>query len=165
MRNPPEALAAMTDSEAGVRAVEATIHYVAVDSRINRRFVAPGAEHNTGRFEPHRVPVRDGRAIHRQFALDVQGFVLSRRPSAVTDFFDTEEVERIYPAEAVETIRSLTGASCVAELGWVIRTSGDLAKHQRKRTEFTLRGGVQPPAADAHVDFTPARAESLARTL
>ena len=42
--------------EAGARTVETDITYVARDSKINRRFVAPGVECNTGRYETHRVP-------------------------------------------------------------------------------------------------------------
>jgi hypothetical protein len=156
----------MAAIESEPRAVEATINYVAQGSFINRRFVAPGVEHNTGRYEAHRVPVRDGRTVRGDFSLDVQGFVLAERPSAVSDFFDREQVERLYPAEAVETVRSLTGATRVAPLGWMLRTSGDVAKHQRPSAAgYTHRGGVQPPAGEAHVDFTPARAVPLARTV
>jgi hypothetical protein len=156
----------MAAEQPGARTVEATINYVARGSFINRRFVAPGVERNTGRYEAHRVAVRDGRALRDQFSLDLQGFLLADRPSAVTDFFDREQVERLYPGEVVDIVRSLTGATRVAPLGWMIRTSGDVSKHQREtKGSYTHRGGVQPPAGEAHVDFTPARAEPLARTV
>jgi hypothetical protein len=156
----------MATEQSEARTVEATINYVARGSFINRRFVAPGVEHNTGHYEAHRVAVHDGRALRAQFSLDVQGFALADRPSAVADFFDREQVDRLYPGEVVDIVRSLTGATRVAPLGWMIRTSGDVAKHQREAKEgYTHRGGVQPPAGEAHVDFTPARAEPLARTV
>ena len=47
----------------------------------------------------------------------------------------------------------------------MVRTSGDVARHQRQAVGYTHRGGVQPPAGEAHVDFTPARAEPLARAV
>jgi len=153
----------MAESEPEARTVEATINYVAPGSFINRRFVAPGVEHNTGHYESHRVEVRDARPIQSRFSLDVQGFVLAERPSAVTDFFDRDQVERLYPDEVVAIVRSLTGATRVAPLGWMVRTSGDVSKHQRPSASgYTHRGGVQPPAGEAHVDFMPTRAESLA---
>jgi hypothetical protein len=168
----------MTASEPAARTVEATINYVAQGSFINRRFVAPGVEHNTGRYEAHRVTMRDGRPLHSLFTLDIQGFVLAERPSAGTDFFDRDQVERLYPYEVVDIVRSLTGATRVATLGWMLRTSGDVARHQRASRRgsagaelrpptgaYTHRGGVQPPAGEAHVDFMPTRAESLARTI
>jgi hypothetical protein len=148
-----------------VREVEAPINYVARGSFINRRFVAPGIEHNTGRYETHRVIVRDGRPLREDFSLDVQGFVLAERPSQVRDFFNKEEIERLYPGEVVASVLALTGATRVAPIGWMVRTSGDVARHQRQAVGYTHRGGVQPPAGEAHVDFTPARAEPLARAL
>ena len=151
--------------DAGVRTVQAEISYVSPTSLINRRFVAPGVECNTGQYETHRVPVRDGRAVKDRFRLDVHGFMLAERPSAVRDFFDQDQVERIYPGEVEETVKALTGASRVALMSWMIRTSGDLAKHRREIVGYTHKGGVQPPASEAHVDFTPRRAEQLARDL
>lgn len=156
----------MTASEPEARTVEATITYVAQGSFINRRFVAPGVEHNTGRYEAHQVALRDARPFQSLFTLDVHGFVLAQRPSAVTDFFDRDEVERLYRNEVADIVRSLTGATRVAALGWMVLTSGDVARHQRQPTgSYTHRGGVQPPAGEAHVDFMPARAESLARAV
>jgi hypothetical protein len=154
-----------TATEPTAKTLEAEINYLAPGSFINRRFVAPGIEHNTGRYEAHRVVVRDGRPLSDSFSLDVHGFVLARSATAVSDFFDKEEVERLYPAEAVAAVQALTGATRVAPLGWMVRTSGDASEHQKQTTGYTHRGGVQPPAGEAHVDFTPARAESLARTV
>ena len=73
------ATSATASVEDNVRAVETTITYVAPGSFVNRRFVAPGIERNTGRYEAHRVLVRDGRSIAEHFSLDVHGFVLARR--------------------------------------------------------------------------------------
>ena len=155
----------MSESEPDVRSVEAAIRYVASGSFINRRFVAPGIEHNTGQYESHTVAVRDGRSIQDSFSLDVQGFALANRPSRVRDFFDKEHVDEVYPGEVIEAVRALTGATRVAPLGWMVRTSGDVARHQKQTSGYTHRGGVQPPAGEAHVDFTPARAAPLARTI
>lgn len=155
----------MEESKAEVRTVEAAISYVAPGSHINRRFVAPGVERNTGRYELHQVPIRDARESPDPFSLDVQGFVLARHRSAVADFFDKDEVDRAYPGEVVEIVKSLTGATRVVPLGWMVRTSGDLSKHQRQTVGYTHKGGVQPPAGEAHVDFTPDRAETMARAL
>ncbi len=151
------------DAEAPIRTVEAEINYLAPDSTINRRFVAPGVEVNTGTFVPHRVPIRDGRPLKGRIGLDTHGFVLADRPSAVGDFFDRAEVDRIYPGEVVESVRALTGASSVAPLGWVVRTSGDLSA--RRKEVGHPHGGMQPPASDAHVDMTPDRAERMARAI
>jgi hypothetical protein len=151
-------------SEPEIRVVEADMSHVAPDSRINRRFVAPGVEHNTGTYETHKVQIRDGRPIADRFSLDVEGFTLARRPSAIADFFDKEAVDRLYPDEVVETVKALTGASAVAPMGWMIRTSGDLSRFKRETVGYSHKGGVQPPAGEAHVDFTPDRADRVAQT-
>jgi hypothetical protein len=155
----------MNDAEAHARTVDAAITYVSDGSFVNRRFVAPGIEHNTGRYETHRVQIRDARAIQDHFNLDIHGFVLARRPSGVQDFYDKDAVDRIYPGEVVDIVEGLTGASRIVVQGWMVRTSGDLSKHVRPTVGYTHKGGVQPPASEAHVDFTPERADRLARDL
>jgi hypothetical protein len=154
---------ALADVEDGARCVETEITYVAPGSFINRRFVAPGVEHNTGKYEAHRVIVRDGRPIAGHFTLDTHGFVLTKSRSAVRDFYDKEEVDRVYPEEVAETVKALTGATRVATVGWMVRTSGDLSKYVRPSSGYTHRGGVQPPAGEAHVDTAPDRADRMAQ--
>lgn len=148
-----------------VRTVEGVINYVAADSLINRRFVVPGTEHNTGRFEPRKVTIRDGRLIKDRITLDTHGFALAERPSAVADFDDKAEVDRLYPDEVAESVKAMTGASRVAVLGWVLRTSGEIAEQGKRKRQFDMHGMTQPPASDAHVDMTPDRADRMARGL
>ena len=148
-----------------VRSVQADISYLAPGSHINRRFVAPGVEVNTGTYEKHRMEVRDGRSIAEQFSLDKHGFVIARHNSAVRDFFDSKEVDAVYPDEVVQVVRRLTGADRVATRGWMVRTSGDRGKRQRKVVGYTHSGGVQPPASEAHVDFSPEVADRMARQI
>ena len=153
----------MDDLEQMARSVDAQIMYVARGSFINRRFVAPGVEHNTGRYEAHTVKIRDARPIADHFKRDTHGFELVRHVSAVRDFFDRDEVNDLYPAEVGEAVKTLTGATRVATLGWMVRTSGDLTRFKRDAAGYTHSGGVQPPAGEARVDMTPDRAERLAR--
>jgi hypothetical protein len=133
--------------------VEAYLDYLVPTSRINRRYVAPGAELNTGRYAAQRVLVRNGRPLSDRLNLDAHGFVLARRPSAVVDFKDKARVEALYPAEVERSVKDLTGADLVAPLGYMLRTSGKTGN------------GVQPPASEAHVDMTSDRAGRLAAML
>lgn len=148
--------------EQTARSVDAQIMYVERGSFINRRFVAPGVEHNTGRYEAHTVKVRDARPIAEHFKLDTHGFELVRHVSAVRDFFDREQVDALYPGEVAAAVKALTGAARVATLGWMARTSGDLTRFKRRTVGYTHSGGVQPPAGEAHVDTAPDRAERMA---
>ena len=153
------------DIEAGVRSVEAEINYLLPGPDINRRFVSAGVEVNTGSYGPFKVRVRDGRAIRKHFTLDTHGFVLADRPSAVTDFYNKEEVDRLYPAEVAESVKALTGATFVAPGGWMLRNSGDMSRFKRADGPYTHQGGVQPPAGEAHIDTEPSRADRQARAI
>jgi hypothetical protein len=131
--------------------VEAEILYLAPNSTLNRRYVAPGIDVNTGQFEPHRVVIRNGRPFQDQFTLATHGFTLSQHRSHVDDFADKAAVDGVYPGEIVDIVKTLTGADLVAPLGWIVRTA-----------DATAGGVTQPPASDAHVDFTPTRAAGYA---
>ncbi len=69
-----------TSTELPVSEVEADLLYLAPDSTLNRRFVAPGIDVNTGRFEPHRVLIRNGRPAQSEFTLDTHGFTIAAAP-------------------------------------------------------------------------------------
>src|SRR5581483_1923809 len=130
--------------------VTAEINYLLPDGpAINRRFAAPGVEVNTGRYGPYPVRIRDGRPIRERLTLDHHGFRLVPHKSAVRDFFDNDEVGRIYPQEVSDAVRALTGASFVAVMGWMARTSDDLSKFKQPAAGYAHQGGVQPPAGEA----------------
>jgi len=131
-----------TDSTAGN--IEADLTYLASDSHINRRFVAPGLEINTGRYETHRVTIRNARPFQDNITLDTHGFQLVRSPSAVRDFTAKAEVDEIYGKEVEALIRSVTGATGVVLLGGAVRTA-----------DAYEGGPTQAPAAEVHVDFYP----------
>lgn len=152
--------------DTGIRTVEAEINYLKPGGpAINRRFVSAGVEVNTGTYGPYRVTMRDARPIKDRFTLDKSGFVLLDSKSAVKDFFDKEEVDRLYPDEAVKAVQAATGADFVAPMGWMVRTSGDLSKYKQQTVGYQHRGGVQPPAGEAHIDTSPQRADMNARAL
>jgi hypothetical protein len=136
-----------TSKELPAHAVEADLFYLAPDSTLNRRFVAPGIDVNTGRFEPHRVLIHNARPVQDQFTLDTHGFTIAPHRSRVADFTDKAAVDALYPGEIIEIVKTLTGADLVVPLAAIVRTA-----------DATAGGPTQPPASDAHVDFTPTRA-------
>jgi hypothetical protein len=156
---------AEVDLESSVRVVEAQINYLLPGPPINRRFVSAGVEVNTGKYGPFNVKIRDGRPIKRHFRLDTHGFMLTDHSSAVRDFYRQEDVDRLYPNEVSEAVKSLTGANFVAVMGWMIRNSGDLSSFRRDAGPYVHQGGVQPPAGEAHIDTHPDFADQHARTL
>ncbi len=154
------------DRDRGVRSVATHINYLTPDGpKVNRRFVSAGVEMNTGIYAPYPVTVRDGRTIAERFTLDTHGFALLAHKSVVADFMDKDEVDRIYADEAAEAVKAATGADFVEPMGWMVRTAGDLSKYRRPVKGYTHKGGVQPPAGEAHIDTSPQRAERNARAV
>ena len=151
------------DIEDTAREVRTTIRFVDPGNFVTRRYVSAGKEMNTGTYSDHEVTVRDGMPIRDHFELDVHGFVIAKKPSAVTDFHDKDMVDRLYEAEVAADVKRLTGADKVVTRGWMIRTSADLSEQAKKKVEgYQHRGGIQPPAGEAHVDLDPSTARMMA---
>ena len=142
------------DVEETARQAPALIRYLGPDDYVTRRYVKQGAEMNTGDYFDYEMVVRDGMPIRDHFTLDAHGFMIARHESAVTDFNDKADVDAKYLAETEAAVKALTGASCVAAQGWMIRTSADLSQRAGEKTEnYQHSGGIQPPAGEAHVDY------------
>lgn len=133
--------------------VETTIDYLIPTSRINRRFWAPGKEYNTGIYKPYPVTIRNARLAGEPFTLDRHGFCLARHDSNVTDWEANYGPDSQYAGEVADVVKRLTGADLVINMGGMVRTSG-LTSDTR-----------QPPAAEAHVDFTTRSAQRIAEML
>jgi len=129
--------------QADVRTVTGELSYLDPRSTVLRRFTAPGESVNTGTYRAYQVPIRDGRPVQHQFTLDRNGFEITGHASAVTDFTDRGEVDRVYVGEVAEFVRARTGADRVATLGWVLRRSAAAADN-----------ASQPQAALVHDDFS-----------
>jgi hypothetical protein len=132
--------------------VQSTIDYLVPTSRINRRFWAPGKEFNTGIYAPQNVIVRNAR-LAGPFTLDDHGFCLGHHHTDITDWERNYGPDTPYAGEVGEVAKRLSGADFVVPMGGMIRNS--------RKTSAT----VQPPAAEAHVDFTQRCAERIAGNL
>jgi hypothetical protein len=139
-------------AETGADAVRTTIDYLVPTSRVNRRFWAPGKELNTGTYASYEVTIRNARQAG-PFRLDEHGFCLSRHVSQISEWDKNYGADSPYAAEVREVVTNLTAADLVVPMGGMIRDS--------RQTSST----VQPPAAEAHVDFTQRSAERIADRL
>ena len=98
-------------------------------------------------LEPHKMPIHDLRPVAGELSLDVQGFALAEHRSAVRDFWDDDEVRRVYYPEAEAFLKQVTGASRVFIFDHL----------QRRRVpglQDRARGGPRQPATRVHVDHT-----------
>ena len=56
------------------------------------------------------MPIHDARPVADRVSLDANGFALVNHRSAVRDFFDDEEVRRVYYPEVERVVKQATGA-------------------------------------------------------
>ena len=147
--------------QAGIRYTIAT-----GEKLVNETFGPNNIRRRTsGREELRQVEVLDGRG--RTFSLEENGFVFVEHKTAVRDFFDQAELERVYYAEVAALIRDVSGAKRVHVFDHTLR-SGDEAEREARL--------VREPVLSAHNDYTewsgpnrvrevlPEEAESLLKT-
>jgi hypothetical protein len=130
--------------------VEAELNYLVPMAERPRYYAyEPGPEDAPPnmKHEAHRVPIYDMRTIRSEISLDRQGFALVDQKSAVKDFWDDDEVRRVYYPEAERFIAEATGASRVFIFDHL----------QRRRVPGLVdrsRNGPRQPATRVHVDHT-----------
>jgi len=106
-----------------------------------------GEPKSTALPEPHQVPIFDGRLVAKSFSLDREGFELLRHPTVVRNFYDDEEVKRVYYPLAEAFIRATLRADRVVIFDHTVR--------RRVEGAPDIRGaGPRQPATRVHVDQT-----------
>jgi len=91
--------------------------------------------------DDHTVRIENMRRHASALSVDRNGFVLLTEPSAVTDFYDPEQVRTLYYAEIETLVKRLLGAEKVLVFGEIARSDG------------TTTGEGRRPAYGAHVDY------------
>ena len=115
-----------------------------------------GEPKSTALPEPHQVPILDGRAVADSFSLDREGFALVRHPTAVRDFYDDQEVRKVYYPAAEAFIRATLRADRVVIFDHTVR--------RRVEGAADIRGaGPRQPATRVHVDQTDASGANRVR--
>ncbi len=115
-----------------------------------------GEDKPLGTFEPHRVTIHDARPLADRLDLDVQGFAIRRCDTAVKDFYDADEVRRVYYPEMETLVKKVTGAVKAIVFDHTIRVDDGGLQTERK---------VRAPVRNVHNDFTVAAAEQRVRDL
>jgi len=99
---------------------------------------------SSGSEDRHRVEIADGRGA-ADLSLDRNGFVLVEHRTQVRDFFDAEELKRVYYPEVVALIQRVSGARRAVVFDHTLR-SGDESEREAKL--------LREPVLSAHNDYT-----------
>ncbi|MBV8056114.1 MAG: methyltransferase [Deltaproteobacteria bacterium] len=119
--------------------LEASLNYIAESSEKPVYYAyepPPGILRQTGQFAPQSVPIQNGRALVNQLSLDKQGFELVNHETAVGDFYDREEVQRVYYSEIERLLKDATGASKVVIFDHQVRCLPMAQRGERGAREY-----------------------------
>jgi len=108
----------------GLPYVEGVLNYLApmAERPINLAYEpSPGVPRSTGVTEAHRMTIYNVRPVAVGLSLDSEGLALVTHNSAVRDFYDEDELRRVYYPEAERLVVEMTGAARVLVFDHTVR--------------------------------------------
>jgi len=130
--------------------VEAELNYLVPMNERPRNYTfdpPPGVPRSNTVHEAHLVPIHSARPVESEISLDRQGFALLHYQSAVRDFWNEDELRRVYYPEAERVIAEATGASKVFIFDHTLRRRVHGAMDRAP-------DAPRQPATRVHVDHT-----------
>src|SRR5207302_5308671 len=121
--------------------VEGVLNYLALmaEKPYNLAYdPAPGTPRSNGRPEAHTVAIRDMRPIAGRLDFDREGIGFVGAPTAQRDFYNDDELRRVYYPECIELVLAATGG---------IR--GQVFDHTIRRGVWGGEGRIGSPACRA----------------
>ena len=115
----------------------------------------PGTPLRTGRNIELQVPIRNARPLIDQLSLDREGFVLLHHQTAVTNFYDEDQIRSVYYPECERVMKEATGAARVVAFDHIVRNAAMSAKDKT----------IKIPAKRVHNDYTAWSAPQRVRDL
>ena len=122
--------------------IEATLNYIANDgNKIFTITAGPGGSdvRSGGTPDPRRIVMHNGRPHADEFTLERDGFRFVRHDTKVADFYDEDEIRRIYYPEMEALIKAESGAKRVVVFDHTLRTADDEMREAKKIREVVRR--------------------------
>jgi hypothetical protein len=92
-----------------------------------------------GDSEPHRVTLQNGRLHAGGFAFEKNGFRFVEHASRVTNFYDEDEIRRVYYPEMEALVKQESGAKRVVVFDHTLRTADDDLRQVAKIRDVVRR--------------------------
>jgi hypothetical protein len=133
-------MAQVAELDAASDTIEATLNYIV--SNGEKLFTYTGGPGSLdvrtgGTPDPRQVVIRNGR--DRDFALERDGFRFVRHDTKVADFFDQDDIKRVYYPEMEALIKAESGAKRVVVFDHTLRTADDELREAQKIREVVRR--------------------------
>jgi hypothetical protein len=122
--------------------IEATLNYIVDDgSKVFTITAGPGGQdvRSGGTPDPRRVILHNGRPHAKTFTLEGNGFRFVRHETKVADFYDAEQIRRIYYPEMEAVIKAESGAKRVVVFDHTLRTADSGLRETKKIREVVSR--------------------------
>jgi hypothetical protein len=122
--------------------IEATLNYLLDTGEMPVTYVGvPGVSdvRASGTQDARRVVIHNGRHDVDRFALDRDGFRFVRHDTKVANFYDEDEVRRVYYPEMEALVKAESGASRVVVFDHTLRTADDELRAAQKIREVVRR--------------------------
>ncbi len=123
--------------------LDATLSYFADTKAMPVTVVAPPGESDKrlggGASEPHRVTLRNGRPHIDEFDIEKHGFRFVRHDTRVADFYDENEIRRVYYPEMEALVKAEAGAKRVVVFDHTMRAADDELRQAAKIREVVRR--------------------------
>lgn len=126
--------------------VEASVPYLAdlsVKPVTYNPPIGTGVARRLGNYRDFKVRIHNARPIAKDLSLDRQAFVLTQHETAVRDFYDRDEIRRVYDPEVEALVKRETGASKVVVFDHTVRTA-----------DRAVERGLRTPVRSVHCDYT-----------
>ena len=140
--------------------IEATLNYfIDTGARPVTLVGAPGGSDTRtggGESDPRRIVLRNGRPYADRFALELDGFRFVHHDTKVADFYDEDEICRVYYPEMEALVKAESGASRVVVFDHTLRTPDQELREAAKIREVVRR---------VHNDYTEWSAPQRVRNL
>lgn len=120
--------------------IEASVNYLLDTGVMPSTYTGgPGSTEvkSIGTPDPHRVAMHDGRG--HDFTLERDGFHFVRHDTKVADFFNPDDIQRVYYPEMEALVKAKSGASRVVVFDHTLRTADDAFREQHKIREVVQR--------------------------
>jgi hypothetical protein len=122
--------------------LETTLNYIVDDgTKVFTVTAGPGGQdvRSGGTPDPRRMVIHNGRPHAADFALERDGFRFLRHDTKMADFFDEDEIKRVYYPEMVALIKAESGAKRVVVFDHTLRTADDELRESKKIREVVRR--------------------------
>ncbi len=141
-------MAQIAEQDKALESIEATINYLEDTGEQPWTWSGgPGSTEvrSSGKLDPRRVILHNGRPLIDRFRLEVDGFRFLRHDTKVKDFFDEDEIRRVYYPEMEALVKAESGCARVLVFDHTLRTGDDEEREARK---------IREPVQRAHNDYT-----------